>query len=193
MGPRFPFDSPVLLLMLALAAGAAPGASASAAVAEIAPCAVAGEAPSAEDLRDARHLQKSIEANPLFLKPASVSPVRGCTANFESNGRFVLDYRFRGKQSLRVERDTAIEYLSIKSTFLLPPGELAESLLTQAERSNFGPNGCGLDMQHADTHPVQYEKQLTETVYQGKVCNCRGIIRRDARQRVIGFILTSTC
>ena len=177
--------------MLVAVLGVAPAASA--AVPAVAPCEVAGEAPSADDLRDARHLQQSIESNPLFLKPASMSRVRGCTANFESSGRFVLDYKFRGKQSLRVERDTAIEYLAIKSTFQLPPGELAESILTQAERSSFGPNGCGLDMQQADTHPVQYEKQLNETVYQGKVCNCRGIIRRDAKQQVIGFILTSTC
>lgn len=191
MRRRFSSESRCLLLMLAVLLGAA--SAASAAVPAIAPCVVAGEPPSAEDLRDARHLQRSIEANPLFLKPASVSRVRGCTANFESSGRFVLDYRFRGKQSLRVERDTAIEYLAIKSTFLLPAGELAESLLTQAERSSFGPNGCGLDMEHADTHPVQYEKQLNETVYQGNVCNCRGIIRRDAKQQVIGFILTSTC
>lgn len=168
-------------------------APASGAPPTVAPCDVTGETPGADDLRDARHLQQSIESNPLFLKPAAASQVRGCTANFESPGRFTLDYRFRGKQSVRVERDTAIEYIAIKSTFQLAPGELAESILTQAEQSHFGPNGCGLDMQHADTHPVQYEKQISETVYQGKVCNCRGIIRRDARQQVIGFILTSTC
>lgn len=191
MRRRLSSGSAFQVLMLVAVLGVAPGASA--AVPAVAPCAVAGEAPSADDLRDARHLQQSIEANPLFLKPASMSRVRGCTATFESSGRFVLDYQFRGKQSLRVERDTAIEYLAIKSTFRLPPGELAESILTQAERSSFGPNGCGLDMQHADTHPVQYEKQLNETAYQGNVCNCRGIIRRDARQQVIGFILTSTC
>lgn len=175
-----------LLLTLVTVVGIAPAARS-------APCAIAGQAPSADDIRDARHLQESIEANPLFLKPAAASGVRGCTANFESSGRFVLDYRFRGKQSVRVERDTAIEYTAIKSTFLLAPGERAESILTQAERSSFGANGCGLDMQHADTHPVQYEQQLNETVYQGNVCNCRGIIRRDARKQVIGFILTSTC
>lgn len=175
-----------LWLMLVAACSIAPAAGSE-------PCAITGEAPSAEDARDARHLQQSIEANPLFLKPAAASRVRGCTAHFESSGRFVLDYRFRGKQSLRVERDTAIEYTAIKSTFLLAPGEHAESILTQAERSSFGANGCGLDMEHADTHPVQYEKQLNETVYQGNVCNCRGIIRRDAKQQVIGFVLTSTC
>lgn len=191
MRRRFSSVGRYLLLMLVAVLGVGPGASA--AVPAIAPCAVTGEAPSADDLRDARHLQRSIEANPLFLKPASMSRVRGCTANFESSGRFVLDYQFRGKQSLRVERDTAIEYLSIKSTFRLPPGELAESILTQAEQSSFGPNGCGLDMQQADTHPVENERQLNETVYQGNVCNCRGIIRRDAKQQVIGFILTSTC
>lgn len=184
-------SSAVRCLMLAAVLVSVPDAGA--APPAVAPCEVAGEAPSAEDLRDARHLQQSIEANPLFLKPAAASRVRGCTANFESSGRFVLDYRFRGKQSLRVERDTAIEYIAIKSTFQLPPGELAESILTQAEQSQFGPNGCGLNMQQADTHPVQYEKQLNETVYQGNVCNCRGIIRRDAKQQVIGFILTSTC
>ncbi|HEU4374570.1 MAG TPA: hypothetical protein VFS02_13815 [Telluria sp.] len=176
------------LLMAMLA-----GLPASAAPPDVAPCDVAGATPSADDLRDARHLQQSIEANPLFLKPAAASRVLRCTATFESRGRFVLDYRFRGKQSLRVERDTAIEYLAIKSTFQLAPGELAESILTQAEQSQFGQNGCGLDMQKADTHPVQYEKQISETVYQGKVCNCRGIVRRDAKQQVIGFILTSTC
>ena len=191
MRPRVSSAVRCRLLMLAAVLVSASAASAAAPV--VAPCEVTGVAPSAEDLRDARHLQESVEANQLFLKPAAASRVRGCTANFESSGRFVLDYRFRGKQSFRVERDTAIEYIAIKSTFQLAPGELAESILTQAEQSHFGPNGCGLDMQKADTHPVQYEKQLTETVYQGNVCNCRGIIRRDAKQQVIGFILTSTC
>jgi hypothetical protein len=190
MRPRVLSAGRCLLLMLATVPGVAP---AGAAPPPVAPCEVAGATPSAEDLRDARHLQQSIETNPLFLKPAAASRVRGCTANFESSGRFVLDYRFRGKQSLRVERDTATEYIAIKSTFPLAPGELAESILTQAEQSHFGPNGCGLDLQQADTHPVQYEKQLSETVYQGKVCNCRGIIRRDAKQQVVGFILTSAC
>lgn len=180
-----------LLVMLLALPGIAHAASAAAATR--AECAIAGEAPTEEDIRDARQLQRSIEAHPLFLKPAAASPVRGCTANFESAGRFVLDYRFRGKQSLRVERDTAIEYIAIKSSFQLAPGEQAETILRQAERSSFGANGCGLDMQHADTHPVQYEPQLNETVYQGNVCNCRGIIRRDAKRQVIGFILTSAC
>jgi hypothetical protein len=156
-------------------------------------CASAGEAPSAEDVADARHLQRTIEANPLFLQPAAASVVRGCTVNFESNGRFVLEYRFRGKQSLRVERDSAIEYISIKSTFELPAGNRAEAILSQAERSSYGANGCGLDMQKPETRPVKYERGLTETVYEGNVCNCRGTIRRDAKNKVIGFILTSAC
>jgi hypothetical protein len=177
----------ILLAASGIANAASAGASPSAA------CTITGEAPTQDDIRDARQLQRSIEVHPLFLKPAAASGVRGCTANFESSGRFVLDYQFRGKQSLRVERDTAIEYTAIKSAFRLAPGDHAETILTQAERSSFGANGCGLDMQHGDTHPVEYEPQLNETVYEGNVCNCRGIIRRDAKKQVIGFILTSAC
>lgn len=154
---------------------------------------IAGAAPTADDRRDARQLQRAIEANPLFLKPAAASRVRGCTVSFESSGRFVLEYRFRGKQSLQVERDSTIEYTAIRSTFCLASGEHAETILSQAERSNFGANSCGLDMQHSETRRVQDEPRLTETVYQGNVCNCRGTIRRDAKQHVIGFILTSAC
>lgn len=191
MRPFFSSAGRYVLVMLLAVSGIADAASAAAA--RSTECAITGEAPTQDDIRDARQLQRSIEAHPLFLRPAAASPVRGCTANFESAGRFVLDYRFRGKQSLRVERDTAIEYIAIKSTFQLAPGEQAETILRQAERSSFGANGCGLDMQHGDTHPVQYEQQLNETVYQGNVCNCRGTIRRDAKRQVIGFILTSAC
>jgi hypothetical protein len=154
---------------------------------------IAGATPSAGDSRDARDLQRTIETNPLFLKPAAASAVRARTVSFESNGRFVLEYQFRGKQSLRVERDSTIEYTSIESNFQLAPGNHAEAILSQAERSSFGANGCGLDMRHPETRPVEYERSLLETVCQGNVCNCRGTIRRDAKQHVIGFILTSAC
>ena len=156
-------------------------------------CATAGGPPSAADSEGAKELQRSIATSPLFRKTAAASRVQACTVSFESDGRFSLEYRFGGGQSMRVEHDLNIEYTSIATTVRLAPGDHAETLLTQAERWSFGKDGCGLDMPHPDTKAVKGEPGVRETTYEGSVCNCRGTIRHDTKRQLTGFVLTSAC
>ncbi len=155
-------------------------------------CAAVGNQSSLAGAQDAKEIQRIIPTHPFFLRAAAGSRFQSCTVRFESEGRLELQYRFRGEESLRVVSDPRLEHTSITAAIRLARDEQAETILLQAERASYG-SGCGLDMAHPQKQAVKGEAGISETVYQGSACNCRGTIRRDAKSKLTGFVLSMAC
>jgi hypothetical protein len=102
-------------------------------------------------------------------------------------------YVFADGATLRVTRDPTIEYSDQEAQFGAALTDDPVALLTRAEHSGFGSEGCGIDWQHAATEAAAEDAKSTEQVYRGEVCNCQARVRRNAGGKVVGLLLRSTC
>lgn len=154
-------------------------------------CVIQRGTPSQEEEAAMKSLRNRIEKGPLYTVPAKVEGISACSIGYDS-GVIALEYRFRSGGWLHVQHDARIEYTNQESDFELPPGENSKDILVRAERSTFGPNGCGIDWQNPETKKSD-DHGVAETVFHGDVCNCQARIRRGAGGKTVGLMLRSTC
>jgi hypothetical protein len=155
-------------------------------------CAIEGAA-SGETAANALALQRNIETSLLYTVPASTEGVATCRIQYQPDGVFALEYRFRGGGSLHVTRDARIEYTELDARFRLTAKQAPEAILASAERAAFGPKGCGIDWRQFETRPAEDGRGMSETVFRGEVCNCQARIHRNAVGQVIGLMFRSAC
>jgi hypothetical protein len=141
---------------------------------------------------DIRALRQSVERSPLYTAAAGAG-VERCAIAWQSEGRTMLDYRFRGGNALQVSRDPAIEWLEQTAHFAQSPARPPLALLADAERAAYGSDGCGIDWNDPESRPAAGTPADTESVYRGAACNCQAIVRHDAAGRVTALTLKSAC
>jgi hypothetical protein len=174
---------------LLLAFGAAWTAGCVLAAAPAARCVARAERPNAGAAEAAAELQHAVERGPLYRVLAASSPVVSCEAE-QVDARTVLAWRFRDGATLRVERDTAIEYTNQEARVGSSFSGSAKGVLARAERAAFGKAGCGIDWR-VPTRADATRRNLSEFV--GNVCNCEARIGRDARGRVQTLAFRTAC
>jgi hypothetical protein len=148
-----------------------------------------GTAPISEALTE---LLKTIESAPLYATLLSITPLRTCRVT-EHSARIVLDYTFADGSVLHVERDSRIEYTLQEARFATPVSLDALEVLTRAERTAFGAQGCGIDWLRPEMQAAKENATVRDTVYRGDTCNCQARVRTAASGRVVGLIFRSAC
>lgn len=156
-------------------------------------CTVVAGQPSSEEIVLAKTLKESIETSPFYRIPAASKGLPSCDLRFYPDGEMELEYHFLDDNWLQVKRNARIEYTEQNVRLNLQLAEQPETILARAEQSTFGPNGCGIDWQQSETQLAKDDRNVTETIFRGDVCNCQARIRRNAYGRVVGFMLRSAC
>lgn len=156
-------------------------------------CTVLAGKPSSQEVALAAALKQAIETSPFYTIPAASKGLPSCDLRFNPDGEMELEYHFLDGNWLQVKRNARIEYTeqNVRLNLLLP--EQPETILARAEQSAFGTNGCGIDWQQSETQLAEDDRNVTETLFRGDVCNCQARIRRNAYGRVVGFMLRSAC
>ena len=156
-------------------------------------CTVMAGKPSSQEAALATALKQAIETSPFYKIPLDIKGLPSCALRFYPDGEIVLEYHFLDGNWLQVKRNARIEYTeqNVRLNLVLP--EQPETILAHAEQSAFGPNGCGIDWQQSETQLAKDDRNVTETVFRGDVCNCQARIRRNAYGHVVGFLLRSAC
>jgi hypothetical protein len=157
----------------------------------IAPCA-ADNTMSPQELEAVADLQRSVQSAPLYATSAAHADVETCHVGYAS-GVITMEYRFRDGSSLRVKRDSRIEYNDQQARIASPLAEDPVTILTRAEQTAFGANGCGIDWKQSETQPTEDDPNASDTVFRGDVCNCQARVRKDRSGIVVGLALRSTC
>jgi hypothetical protein len=153
---------------------------------------VAGE-PSAEEIALATALKQTTETSPFYKVLSDKQGFTSCDLRFNPDGEIVLEYHFLDNNWLQVKRNKDIEYTEQNLRLNLQLTVQPETILSRAEQSAFGANGCGIDWLQSETQLAKDDPNVTETVFHGDVCNCQARIRRNAYGRVVGFLLRSAC
>lgn len=97
----------------------------------------------------------------------------GCRARVEASA-VLLSYEFARGARLMTKRDAAIEFMDQEITgYKLKRGE-AVSLLREAERDLFSPDGCGISWRNPPRKEAGLAAGHYALVYPGDVCNCQG-------------------
>jgi hypothetical protein len=132
-----------------------------------------------------------MEKSPLYLAAGARGPAVSCQTASQGTS-LTLAYRFRDGATFTATRDSAIEYSSQEATFPAPPDEAPAAILHRAERESFGSDGCGIDWKSSAAEAAA-DGSSTALIFRGSVCSCQARIRSDARGRVIGLMLRSSC
>jgi hypothetical protein len=143
------------------------------------------------DPQTLKELRTAIERSPLYLAAGAQSPAVSCAITGQASA-WTLAYRFKDGATFTATRDTSIEYSNQEATFPTPPDEAPAAILHRAERESFGTDGCGIDWKSSATEAAA-DGSSTALIFRGSVCSCQAHIRSDARGRVIGLMLRSSC
>ncbi len=187
-----------LAMALAMASGTASGAASSSTSATTSAmaagtsvvsgplhCGAHGGALPAPRTAELAALRAAVEQGPLFAAVAA-GRVPTCSASNDGS-QWQLDYRFADDATLRVTRDTAIDYTDVTARMRLPLASDPRAVLQRAERASFAPDGCGIDWK------TPAESSATTQVWRGDVCHCQARVQRDPAGGVIGLVLRSAC
>jgi len=154
-------------------------------------CTTSGTATSPQDQDAAARLRATVERSPFYAVAARIG-VKACHAN-QSSDELKLEYTFRDGGWLHVTRQRRIEYSDQEVRFATPLADDPMKVLTDAERTAFGNEGCGITWRDARTQPAEDDANAKETIYFGDVCNCQARVRTNAAGRVTGLLFRSAC
>lgn len=137
-------------------------------------------------------LLRTVERSALYRALAATAPLVACEA-VQAGERTTLAFRFGDGGSLRVERENAVEYTSqearVGTLFRADP----VAVLEDAERSAFGPAGCGIDWHGSSSRTGGERSGARVSVFPGGLCNCQARIARDAHGDPETLALRSAC
>jgi hypothetical protein len=88
-------------------------------------------------------------------------------------GALRLTYVFPQSGGLEARIDPRLEFSDQRLTLPGLPDKDARALLKTAEKSAFGPDGCGIEWKKPPTRE-DGESGKRELVYWGDTCNCQG-------------------
>ena len=147
---------------------------------------------SPQDAEAGATLQSTVKTGPLYAAVAGKADLASCRIGSDS-GAATLEYKFSDGGWMRVTRDARIEYSSQEVRFGSAYADSPLEVLTRAEQTAFGTDGCGVDWRQSDRAPVADDATAIETIYRGSVCNCQARVRSDSAGRTLGLMFRSTC
>ena len=180
---------PVVISLLA-ACSTAPGGGRAAQSAPTECVTDAGLSP--QDAEAGATLQRTVATGPFYAAAAGRADLASCRIGHDS-GKVTLEYKFSDGGWLRVTRDARIEYSSQEVRFGSAYTDSPLDVLTRAEQTAFGTDGCGIDWRQPARSPAADDASVTETIFRGTVCNCQARVRGDGAGRTLGLMFRSSC
>jgi hypothetical protein len=147
---------------------------------------------SSQDAEAGAALQRTVATGPFYAAVAGMADLASCRIGNDS-GAATLEFKFSDGGWMRVTRDARIEYSSQEVRFGSAYTDNPLDVLTRAEQTAFGTDGCGVDWRKSQRSPAADDATATETIYRGDVCNCQARVRSDSAGHTLGLIFRSAC
>jgi hypothetical protein len=148
------------------------------------------KAPSAAKA-NVRQLQQHLSAGPFYrAMTARHGKPRTCTVEMDG-GKTSMSYLFRGGARVSAKVDPAVEYSEERADVERMDPAKAMTLLKDAERYAYRPNGCGMKW----TDPEEERSAtagLRDVIYRGGACNCQARLTY-AGNYVVALVLRTAC
>jgi len=138
-------------------------------------------------------LERTIKTSPFYTIPASTEELTSCDVRLSPERDIELEYHFRNGSWLKVKRNERIEYMELNVRLNQKLTDQPETILARAERAAFGASGCGIDWLQSETHPSADDRNETETLFYGDICNCQARIRHSGSSHAVELMLKSAC
>lgn len=106
--------------------------------------------------------------------------------------RWRVQWQFADGTVVAVSEDRRIEWIEHRIDLAAPLAD-ARGVLAAAVDAVFGPKGCAIDWNDAETLRAESPPGATLRVYRGTVCQCSAAEVVDAQGRTIGLRLSRTC